>query len=202
MTQLSGLNLPRLIASATMSSPTTDPPSEEEIQFTTSSSPVPAPGFWPPPSIHEEKMEGVEDDDGDEPFTDAQSDLDDAKRDREAQSPPKAPKKPRDATTGAPSPNSRDANKDEILEDADDEDAEDSRAPPPPSDPAKVDISKTPHRPRKEYIRLVQNLTQPQRIVAGTTYSAMTGEPKTSPSQITPKVHKLLQRIHQQTRCP
>ena len=101
-----------------------------------------------------------------------------------------------------PSPNSHDANKDEILEDADDEDAEDSRAPSPPSDPAKVDISKTPHRPRKEYIRLIQNLPQPQRIVAGTTYSTMTGEPKTSPSQVTPKVHKLLQRIHQQNRSP
>ena len=124
-----------------MSSPIADPHSEEEIQFTNaSSSPASGPGFWNPTAINEEKMEVEDDDDVDEPFTDAQSDLDDSKRGREAQSPPKAPKKPRDATTGAPSPNSHDANKDEILEDADEEDAEDSRAPSPPSDPAKVDI--------------------------------------------------------------
>jgi hypothetical protein len=53
-----------------MSTPHTDPHSEEEIQFTTAPpSHTPGSGFWPPTSISEEKMEGIEDEDGDEPFT-------------------------------------------------------------------------------------------------------------------------------------
>jgi hypothetical protein len=181
-----------------MPTPTTELLSEEEIQFTTAP-PSHAPGstFWSPTSLSEEKMEGIEDDDGDEPFTDAkESDLDDPKRGRDISSPPKAPKKPRDSTTGAPSLNSCDAGDNEILEDADDEV---TGAPNPPPDPAKVDISATPHRPRRDYTHLIQNLPQPQRTEAGTTYSAMTGDPKVSPSQVTPVVHKLLHRIHHQT---
>ena len=66
-----------------MSSPIADPHSEEEIQFTNASSaPASGPGFWNPTAINEEKMEVEDDDDVDEPFTDAQSDLDDSKRGR------------------------------------------------------------------------------------------------------------------------
>ena len=82
------------------------------------------------------------------------SDLDASKRCREAQSPPKALKKARDATTGAPSPDSRDNNTDKELADANEEEEEDSIE--PPTDPAKVDISKTPHRPRKDYVSATQ----------------------------------------------
>jgi hypothetical protein len=49
-----------------MPTPTTDPHSEEEIQFTNASpSTAHGPGFWPPTSLNEEKMESIEDDDGD-----------------------------------------------------------------------------------------------------------------------------------------
>ena len=180
-----------------MSSPIADPQSEEEIQFA-SSSPDQDAGFLKS-TDKEEKMEVDDDDDIDELFTEAQSDLDDSKRSREAQSPPKALKKARDATTGAPSPNSRDNNTDEELADAE-EDDDDSIE--PPTDPAKVDISKTPHKPRKDYVLLLKNLPEHMRIMASTTYSSQTGEPTTSPSQVTPKVHRLLQRVHQQTRSP
>jgi hypothetical protein len=135
-----------------MPTPITDPNTEEGIQFNATPSP-PVPGFWACLSgLSEEKMEAIEDD-GDQFFDEAdeaEADInddeqmdkeateEDPKRVRDPSSPPRASKKPRDATTGAPSPNSRDANDNEILEDAD-------NAQEPPPEPEKVDISMAPH---------------------------------------------------------
>jgi hypothetical protein len=134
MTDHPQINPPRLNSTPTMPTPPSDHHTEEEIQFTTAApSPAPpGPGFWSRLlGRSEEKMQGVEDEDGDQFFDEANEEeevnvneatdkepMDDSKRGKDTSSPLKTPKKARDASTGGPSPNSLETNENEILDDA------------------------------------------------------------------------------------